>query len=103
MAGNEWIHEDNQILPDIEIREPDRYQVILHNDDYTTMNFVVEILQTIFHKNANEARAIMLKIHEYGTGLCGTFTCEIAETKVRQVRFAARSAGFPLKCTMEKI
>ncbi len=67
------------------------------------MDFVVGILQGIFHKNVDEATAIMLHIHEQGIGLCGTFTREVAETKVKRVHHEARSAGFPLKCTMEKI
>lgn len=103
MAGNELGQEEGQVLTDTKIQEPDRYQVILHNDDYTTMNFVVEILQSVFHKSVKEATDLMIRIHKHGAGLCGTFTREIAETKVRRVHFEARSAGFPLKCTMEKV
>ena len=103
MAGNEWGQEDILIVTDTVIREPEKYQVILHNDDYTTMDFVIKILQSVFHKNIKEATDLTIRIHEHGTGLCGTFTREIAEAKVRRVHSKARSAGFPLKCTMEKV
>lgn len=103
MAGSELGQEEGQVLTDAEIREPDRYQVILHNDNYTKMDFVIGILLSVFHKSMQEATDITLKIHKQGTGHCGTFTREIAETKVRRVHFEARSAGFPLKCTMEKV
>lgn len=103
MPANDWTQGENQTLTADKVQEPDRFKVFLHNDDYTTMNFVVEILQTIFHKNTEEATAIMLHIHEHGIGLCGTFTREVAEAKVRRVHFEAKSAGYPLKCTMEKI
>ncbi len=103
MAGNELGQEDVQILTDTVIHEPEKYQVILHNDDYTTMNFVIEILQSVFHKSIKEATELMMRIHKHGIGPCGTFTREIAETKVRRVHSEARSAGFPLKCTMEKV
>ncbi len=103
MSVNEWSQGDSQTLTEKKIQEPDRYKVFLHNDDYTTMDIVVGILQGIFHKNVDEATAIMLHIHEQGIGLCGTFTREVAETKVKRVHHEARSAGFPLKCTMEKI
>ena len=103
MSVNEWSQGDSQTLTEKKIQEPDLYKVFLHNDDYTTMDFVVGILQGIFHKNVDEATAIMLHIHEQGIGLCGTFTREVAETKVKRVHHEARSAGFPLKCTMEKI
>jgi ATP-dependent Clp protease adaptor protein ClpS len=87
---------------DTEITEPPLFKVILHNDDYTTMEFVVEILMTVFNKNMDEATRIMLNVHQSGTGLCGLFTFEVAETKVDTVHALARQQGFPLKCTMEK-
>lgn len=81
--------------------EPPRFAVLLHNDDYTTMEFVVEVLKRFFHKGEDEAVQIMLKIHQYGKGVAGVFHHEIAETKVLQVHDYARSKGFPLKCTAE--
>ena len=87
---------------DIEVREPRRYRVLLHNDDYTTMEFVIEILVIIFRKTSDEAMAIMLAVHERGLGSCGVYTEEVAETKVAQVHDRARKAGFPLRCSMEE-
>lgn len=85
-----------------ELREPRLYRVILHNDDYTTMEFVVLILIDIFRKSAEEAADIMLSVHEKGSGVCGMYPREIAELRVRQVTGRAREAGFPLLCTMER-
>ena len=84
------------------IDEPPLYKVILLNDDYTTMDFVVEILEDIFHKTPSEATRIMLLIHNTGSGVCGKYPKEIAETKIDLVHARARSAGFPLKAIMEK-
>lgn len=84
------------------IDEPSRYVVLLHNDDYTTMAFVVDILCRIFNKSFDEAKRIMLLVDRTGIGACGVYTREIAETKVSLVRKEARRAGFPLRCTMEK-
>lgn len=83
--------------------EPRRYKVLLHNDDYTTMDFVVEVLKKVFHKNEKEAYAIMMTVHTKGVGVCGVYPRQIAETKVFLVRQMARSRGFPLKCTMEEV
>lgn len=85
------------------VQEPHRYRIFLHNDDYTTMDFVINILRFIFHKNSQDAAEITMKIHTRGIGECGVYTREIAETKVCQVRQEARQAGFPLRCTMEKV
>lgn len=87
---------------DIEVREPRRFRVLLHNDDYTTMEFVIETLMTIFRKTPDEATAIMLAVHERGLGSCGVYTEEVAETKVAQVHGRARKAGYPLRCSMEE-
>lgn len=87
---------------DEEITEPPRYKVLLHNDDYTSMEFVIEILMIVFHKSYEDATRIMLNVHRSGTGLCGVFTYEVAETKVDLVHTLARENQFPLKCTMEK-
>lgn len=83
------------------VRPPKQYKVLLHNDDYSTMDFVVEVLMRIFKKNKNEAVAIMLAVHTHQVGVCGIYTYEIAETKVEQVLSMARKKSFPLRCTME--
>ncbi len=84
------------------ISEPPLYKVLLHNDDYTTMEFVVDVLMYVFKKVEDDAIQIMLNVHKTGTGLCGVYTYEMAETKVEQVHSLANESGFPLKCTMEK-
>jgi ATP-dependent Clp protease adaptor protein ClpS len=81
---------------------PPQYKVILHNDDYTTMEFVVEILIIVFGKPLEKATQTMLNIHHKGNAVCGIYTREIAETKVETVHHLASSRGFPLKSTMEK-
>lgn len=85
-----------------ETEEPSLYRVILLNDDYTTMEFVIHVLETVFHKPLPEATRIMLSVHKKGAGLCGVYTREIAETKVAEVHAMAAENQFPLKCTMEK-
>lgn len=93
---------DSQCLVEGKLQEPERYVVLLHNDNYTSMEFVVSILCDIFRKSVDEATTIMLKVHEKGIGQCGVYTFEIAEAKVMSVERRARAAGFPLRCTMEK-
>lgn len=93
---------DSQCLVEGKIKEPDRYSVLLHNDDYTSMEFVVAVLCDIFRKTVDEATAIMLNVHQKGVGQCGVYTFEVAEAKVRSVERRARAAGYPLRCTMEK-
>ena len=78
------------------------YKVILLNDDYTPMEFVVYVLQKIFNKNQEDATQIMLHVHQNGIGVCGVFSYEIAETKVIQVLESSRKNDHPLQCTMEK-
>jgi len=78
------------------------YRVLLLNDDYTPMDFVVSILQTFFNKNVEEATEIMLHVHRNGVGECGVYTYEVAETKVAQVMDHARKNQHPLQCIMEK-
>ena len=83
-------------------KKPSMYRVILMNDDYTPMEFVVSILMGIFKKNQEEATQIMLNVHQKGIGTCGIYTFEVAETKVAQVMDAAKRAQHPLQCTLEK-
>jgi len=84
------------------VEMPRMYKVYLLNDDYTSMDFVIDILMTVFHKNYEEAERIMLDIHKKEKGLCGVYSFEIAETKVMQVNKLAREQGFPLKSIMEE-
>ena len=85
-----------------EVTDPPMYRVLLLNDDYTTMEFVVDVLKTVFHKSETEATRIMLNVHKAGVGICGVYTYEIAETKVDTVHALAKDNGFPLKCSMER-
>ena len=84
-------------------RQPPLFKVLMHNDDYTTMEFVVEVLQTVFHKPGTEANRIMLHIHFKGVGMCGVFPFEVAESKVLRVHDMARAQGYPLRCTLDCI
>ena len=86
-----------------EVREPRQYKVLLHNDDYTTMEFVIRVLMSVFHKTEAQAMEIMLKVHKSGVGVCGVYTVEVAETKVLLTTRMARNEGFPLKTTMEEV
>jgi len=83
-------------------QKPSMYKVLLLNDDYTPMEFVVHVLENIFKKNRQESTEIMLHVHRRGVGVCGVFTFEVAETKVTQVMDLARANEQPLQCTMEK-
>lgn len=83
------------------LTKPRLWKVLLHNDDFTTMEFVVAILQEIFHHNEADATAIMLHVHRHGIGVAGIYPREIAETKVAEVLHAAEAAEYPLLCTME--
>jgi ATP-dependent Clp protease adaptor protein ClpS len=85
------------------VEEPKLFKVILHNDDYTTMEFVVQVLQAVFHKPLTEATQIMLHIHRKGLGVCGIYPYEVAETKVTQVLALAKQYEFPLQCSMEEV
>ena len=84
------------------VQEPPMYQVLLHNDDYTTMEFVIEILMAVFNRSMEDATHIMLNVHRKGVGICGVYPYEIAETKVGIVEVLAKTNDFPLKCSMEK-
>ena len=99
---NPEIEEEIVSETDEDLQEPPMYKVLLLNDDYTTMEFVVEVLMYVFHKSIESATEIMLNVHRQGVGVCGVYPYEIAETKVLTVEALAREQGFPLKCTMEK-
>ena len=86
----------------VSFAEPPMFKVILLNDDYTPMDFVVSILQNVFHKSPGDAESIMLSVHNNGSAVCGIYPYEIAETKVARVARLAADAGHPLRCTMEK-
>lgn len=92
---------DNATGKKLRSAKPNLFKVFMHNDDYTTMDFVIEVLQSIFHKESAEATFLMLQIHRRGQALCGLYPFEIAETKVDKVHKWARKAGFPLRCTFE--
>jgi ATP-dependent Clp protease adaptor protein ClpS len=94
---------DSDVQSDQDIREPKLYRVILINDDYTTMDFVIEILIAVFHKPAAEATRIMLDVHKNGKGFCGVYTYDIATTKIDRVHKMARQREFPLKCSLEEV
>lgn len=83
------------------VKRPPMFRVLMHNDDYTTMEFVVEALCTIYNKPIEEAVRIMLSIHHKGVGMCGVYTHEIAETKIAETHDRARNSGYPLMCSME--
>ena len=103
MAGTERQTGD-QVLERTrhETKKPELFKVYLLNDDYTTMDFVVEILESVFNKAPAEAYRIMMAVHTQGQGLCGVYPFEVAETKVSTVVELARGQGFPLRATMEE-
>jgi len=93
---------EEEIEIELEIQLPKMYRVILHNDDYTSMDFVVMILTSIFHKSFDEAEVLMIAIHEKGKAICGVYSHEIAQTKAHQVRKLAKQNEFPLLATIEE-
>jgi ATP-dependent Clp protease adaptor protein ClpS len=93
-------HEET--LTQNQLREPVLYRVIMHNDHYTTMEFVIEVLMKIFHKPLQEAERLMVMIHEQGSAMVGLYTHEIAATKVQQVTQLAKQNEFPLRVTIEE-
>lgn len=105
MAGGTDNHEGQGGVAE-EVREkvepPKRYKVIMHNDDYTTMEFVIIVLIEIFRKPDHEAFDIMMQIHHEGSGIAGVYPLDIAETKISQAHDRAREAGYPLRCTLEE-
>lgn len=89
-------------VPRTRLEPPPFYKVVLLNDDYTPMDFVVKVLESVFNKDNNEAVRIMLEVHNKGAGLCGVFTRDVAETKIDQTQYLARQHEHPLQCVMEK-
>ena len=89
------------IKTELDLANPPMYKVLLHNDDYTPMDFVIDILMKIFHKNIDQANDITWQVHEKGKAICGVYVKEIAQTKVHQVKSIAKANGFPLLATME--
>jgi ATP-dependent Clp protease adaptor protein ClpS len=104
MAEESTRHERGLVVEPAEprLKRPPLYQVVLLNDDYTPMEFVVDVLETIFGMDRTTATRVMLEVHTKGKGVCGVFTFEIAETKVAQVTTFARQHQHPLLCTMEE-
>lgn len=92
----------HETLEAIRVNEPRLYKVLLLNDDYSSMDFVISVLMQIFHHSREKSMEIMLKVHEEGKGLCGVYTYEVAETKVAHVRKMAKEAQFPLRAVMEE-
>ena len=102
MAKEDSILQDTISTTDREaLQEPPLYKVLLHNDDYTTMEFVISILETVFQKSTPDATKIMLNVHHEGVGVAGIYTREICETKISLVHQLARKNEFPLRCSME--
>ena len=90
------------VKPRAKVKKPSMYKVLMLNDDYTPMEFVVHVLERYFGKSTEEATRIMLHVHQKGVGVCGVFTFEVAETKVNQTMELARKNQHPLQCTLEK-
>lgn len=101
-AGNGGDESGTAVVSRTRAKRPHLYRVLLLNDDYTPMEFVVHVLERFFNKNRDDATRIMLAVHQNGVGECGTYTYEVAETKVTQVMDFARRHQHPLQCVMEK-
>lgn len=103
MATRKQHQEDGdlELVEKPKTKRPRRYHVVFHNDDYTTMEFVVHVLMKFFHQSETEATQVMLQIHHKGYGIVGVFTRDVAETKVKQVTDYAKENGHPLRCTAE--
>lgn len=99
-AGPGW-GEDVEAEQLTRVRRPSRYEVLLHDDDYTTMEFVVHVLKSVFRKDHQEAVRIMLEVHHRGIGVAGVYSREVAEARVARVIELAREAGMPLRCSMQ--
>jgi len=103
-VGKQQSKEESRVAEKSRTRSasPPMFRVLMHNDDYTTMEFVVQVLETVFRKSPAEANRIMLNIHFKGIGMCGAYPFQIAETKVARVHSLARDEGFPLRCSLEE-
>lgn len=105
-GGDAGLDEERGVItetrPERRLKRPKLYKVLLHNDDYTTMEFVVYVLQTIFHRSETDAVQIMLHVHKNGIGVAGVYTYEVAEIRVAQVEALARRHEFPLRCSVEE-
>ena len=99
---DEEFDRDVVVETEKKLKRPPLYKVLLHNDDYTTKEFVVHILEQVFNKDSNEAMQIMLHVHRKGIGVAGVYTYEVAETKVKTVESLARQYEYPLKCSIEE-
>lgn len=108
MSNQDHRYDDDEgdtglaVKPRSKTQKPSMYKVLLLNDDYTPMEFVIHILERYFSKNEDEATQIMLSVHTKGVGICGVFTYEVAETKAAQVMDLARQSQHPLQCSIEK-
>ena len=100
--GSRQHQSDTATQEKVRVKLPKMYRVLLLNDDFTTMEFVVYILETIFQKTPSEATQIMLQVHKSGRGVAGIFSKQIAEAKIESVHAQAKREGFPLKCVMEE-
>jgi ATP-dependent Clp protease adaptor protein ClpS len=102
MAGQEKTGDAVKERAEVKQREPTLYNVVLLNDDYTTMDFVIEVLETVFERSPSESYRIMLHVHQNGRGIAGSYPWEVAETKADKVVVLASEAGFPLQATVEE-
>ncbi|MBL0691550.1 MAG: ATP-dependent Clp protease adaptor ClpS [SAR324 cluster bacterium] len=98
-----FIEQLGETATDIATSEPPFCRVLIHNDDHTPMDFVVDIIKKHFHKNNDEAVDIMLRVHHNGTGICGVYSQDIAETKALMVMEDARKHSYPLQCSIEEV
>lgn len=101
VEGEEEGEEDLAVISRVELKRPPKYKVLLHNDDYSTMEFVILILKSVFFKTQEQAEELMLLVHDTGHAVCGIYILEIAETKVAKVHTLAKKEGHPLKCSLE--
>nr|WP_231878121.1 MULTISPECIES: ATP-dependent Clp protease adapter ClpS [Gluconobacter] len=101
-GGDQDLEVSVVVRPRTRTRKPSMYKVLMLNDDYTPMEFVVHVLERFFAKTRDEATSVMLQVHQRGVGVCGVFTYEVAESKVTQVMDLARQNQHPLQCTIEK-
>ncbi len=104
ITGNHGETEEDTLLtkPKVRTEPPSFYRVVLLNDDYTPMDFVVKVLENIFHKDHNEAARLMMQVHQKGSAVCGVFTKDVAETKIDQTLYLAQQHEHPLQCVMEQ-